>query len=305
MTVPTPAIAPYVPTYATYTPYISPTEFLNANTGVDVSQLVPAGSELTNEQALLDLLARSSSEADRICQKPLAATIDIVQGEYRIFSDRTVRVPVPYKPIVAVTAVSIGYAINAMTPLTDLSGVVVGKKVIRIPVSQVPTASVAFMNQPPAMAARGKLFVQVTYVNGWMHTELASPVAAAASSLTPQSVVGAVPGLPFTIKDGALTENCIVSPNYVYGSAAVLLAAPLQNAHGPGATISALPPFVKNAVINIGRSLAKAKGTKAVVMGSIAGQKVSGANKTQKIEPGGDQDMAAAEKTLMNLRRSV
>lgn len=300
-----PAIAPYVPTYATYTPYVSPTEFLNANTGVDVSQLVPAGSELTQTQALLDLLARSSSEADRICQKPLAATTDIVQGEYRIFQDRTVRVPVPYKPIIAVTAVSVGYAINAMTPLTDLSGIVIGPKVIRIPVSSVALSAVSFSNHPPAMAARGKLFVQVTYVNGWMHTELALPVAASAQALSPLSVVGAVPGLPFTIKDGALTENCIVAPGYVYGSASLALAAPLLNAHGAGATISALPPFVKNAVINIGRSLAKAKGTKAVVMGSIAGQKVSSGTKTQKTEPGGDQDMAAAEKTLMDLRRSV
>jgi hypothetical protein len=300
-----PAIAPYVPTYATYTPYVSPTEFLNANTGVDVSQLVPAGSQLTQTQALLDLLARSSSEADRICQKPLAATVDIVQGEFRIFRDGTVRVPVPYKPIVAITAVSVGYAINAMVPLTDLSGIVIGPKVARIPVPSLASSAVSFSQHPPAMAERGKLFVLVTYVNGWMHSELASGAVAGLAQIAPQSTVGAVPGLPFTIKDGALTENCAIAPNYVYGSTPVLLAAPLLNAHGAGATISALPPFVKNAVINIGRSLAKAKGTKAVVMGSIAGQKVSSATKTQKIEPGGDQDMAAAEKTLRDLRRTV
>ena len=302
-----PAIASYVPTYATYTDYVSPTEFLNANTGVDVSQLVPSGSTLTQEQALLDLLARASSEADRIVQKPLAATEDIVEGEYRIWPDRTVRIPVPYKPVVAVTAVSVGYAINAMTPLTDLSGVFVGPKVIRIPVPSVASA-VSFSGNPSAMAGRGKLFVQVTYVNGWMHSNLAAATIVGAQQIAPQSVVGAVPGLPFTIKDGPETENCVISPSYVYGSPTVLLAAPLANAHSQGATVSALPPFVKNAVIDLSKSLVKAHGSKAIVMGaiqgSIRGQRV-GQPKTQTTEPGGDSDRAQAEKTLMNLRRSA
>lgn len=308
MTVPTPAIAPYVPTYATYIPYISPTEFLDANTGVDVSQLVPNGSELTQEQALLDLLARSSSKADEIARKPLAATTDVVAGEFLIRPDGTIRVPLPYKPVVAILSVKIGYTPNSLTAMTDLSGVFVGPKVARIPVRCAPGAAV-FSRSPAAYATPGKIFAQVTYVNGWAHSTLADATLAGASSIVPATNVGFLPGLPVMVKDGPLTEAATVAPDYVYGSATVTFAAPLVNAHAIGTTVSALPPFVKDAVINIGRSLVKAKGSKAVVMGaimgSINGQKVSGKTRTQNTEPGGDPDMAAAEKTLIRLRRAA
>lgn len=305
MTVPTPAIAPYVPTYATYTPYISVEEFLTGATGVDTSQLVPAGSEITQEQALLDLISQASSEADRICQKPLAATIDVVSGEYRIFRDRTLRIPVPYKPIVAITAVLTGCAANSLTAMTDLSGIFIGPKVARVPVASWSAPSVAFSQHPPAMSQRGWLFAQMTYVNGWAHTTLAAATLAGASTITPKSVVGLVPGLPITVKDGPNTESNAVGAGYVYGSATVPLAFPLQNAHGVGATVSALPPFVKNAIISLTKSLVKAKGSKAIVMGSVKGQAITNAPKTQKTEPGGDEDYAKAEKTLKSLRRSA
>src|SRR5271155_1354867 len=130
---PTPAIAPYVPTYATYTPYISTTEFENANTGVDTSQLVPGGTADQQQAELIDLRARASSEADRICRKPLAATEDVQSGEYRIRADSTIRVPVDYKPIVAVTAVLVGHRADSYTALTSLAGLFIGPKVIRVP----------------------------------------------------------------------------------------------------------------------------------------------------------------------------
>jgi hypothetical protein len=303
---PTPVIAPYVPTYATYTPYVSETEFLNTNTGVDVSQLVPGGSVSQNQAAFTDLLARASSEADRICQKPLAATIDVVSGEYRIFRDGTLRIPVPYKPIVAVTSVLIGRTSTTMTAMTNLTGIFIGAKVVRIP---IPGGSFwdtpPFAQYPSAYASPGRLFAQVTYVNGWMHSTLADAVAAAASSIDPASVVGAVPGLPFMIKDGASTEACTVDAGYTYGAASVPLASPLQYAHSAGATVSALPPYVKNAIIDLGRSLVKEKGSKAFVMPAVAGGKMPSPPRTQGSEPGGTSDYKRAERTLLNLRRSA
>lgn len=305
MTVPTPAIAPYVPTYATYTPYVSPLEFKTANTGVDVSQLVPGGDAPTQAAALLDLLARASSEADRICQKPLAATTDVVSGEYLIRPDGTVRVPVPYKPIVAVVSVSIGYTPNSLTPMADLSGIVIGPKVLRIPITGV-ARGVVFPRAPAAYATPGKIFVLVTYVNGWAHTELTDAVLAGAATITPASVVGLVPGLPVMVKDGSATEPAVVGADYVYGSATVPLASPLANAHDAGTTVSALPPFVKNAVIDLGKALAKAQGSKGIVMGAINGQTVTRtAPKEQPTGPGGAGDMARAEKALEFLRRSA
>jgi hypothetical protein len=302
---PTPAIAPYVPTYATYTPYISTTEFENANTGVDTSQLVPGGTADQQQAALIDLLARASSEADRICRKPLAATTDIQSGEYRIFHDSTIRVPVDYKPIVAVTQVLVGHRMDALTALPYLGGLAIGPKVVRVPVRRGVGPLLSFSPNPAAYANSGHLFAQVTYVNGWAHTILGADADAADTSIDPASVVGFTPGLPFTIKDGASTENAVVDASYVYGSATVPLAAPLQYAHSAGATVSALPPFVKNAVIDLAKALRKASGSKAIVMGAINGQKVTGTPKTQKTDPGGDEDLARAEKALLTLRRSA
>ena len=305
MTTPTPAIAPYVPTYATYTPYISVEEFLTGATGVDVSQLVPNNSSMTQEQALLDIIARASSKADEICRKPLAATIDVQADEYRIFRDGTLRIPVDYKPIVAVTAVSLGRVSGSLTAMTDLSGLYIKRKIVRVPVRGIGQSAAFFSQNPHAAASPGHMFAQVTYVNGWMHSVLAADVIAGASEISPQSVVGAVAGLPITIKDGAATESAVIDASYVYGSATVPLAAPLQNAHPAGTTVSALPPFVKDAVINLTKSIVKSKGTKAIVMGSVKGQTVSNAPKTQKTDPGGDEDFKAAKETLLTLRRAA
>jgi hypothetical protein len=296
---PTPAFAPYVPTYASYTPYITPQEFLNAPTGVDTSQLVPSGSTLTQQAALLDLIGRASARADLICKKVLAATLDVQSGEYRIWRDGTIRVPVDYSPLVSVNAVSLGYAPGGMAPLADLSGIRVERKVARIPTSTLPSTAV-FSSRPAAFARPGWVFADVGYVSGWAHTTLSVSAAQGDQQVTPVSVYGIVPGLPMTLKDGQDTEPVVVAAGYVPGSAVVPLAAPLLFAHAAGVTLSALPPVVKDAVIDLCKWLVKSKGSKAIVMGSIRGRAVT----TQKTEPGGDDDYTSAEKALLALKRA-
>ena len=296
----TPAIAPYVPTYATYTPYVTGQDFLNEPTGVDTSQLIPAGSNLSEEAALARLVAHASSEADRICQKVLAATLDVETGEFRIFRDGAIRVPVPYSPLISVNAVTIGYSANTMTALTDLSGLRLTRNVARIPVPSTPPLQFAFNPQPAAYAQRGWCFADVTYVSGWAHSTLSAATLANASSITPKSVLGFVPGLPFTIYDGQSTEAAQVASTYVVGSATVPLAAPLTYAHSAGVTVSALPPFVREAVIRLAAWLVKTRGSEAIVMDSISGQP----SKTQPIDPGGNPDYFEAERALLTLKRS-
>lgn len=297
-----PAFAPYVPTYASYTPYITAEEFLTAPTGVDSSQLVPQGSTLTQEAALADLIARASARADLICKKVLAASLDVQSGEYRIWRDGTIRVPLDYSPLVSVNAVSLGYAAGALTAMTDLSGIWPERRVARIPVPSLPSVY-SYAQNPPASARPGWLFAQVQYVSGWAHTTIAA-ASLGAQQVTPVSVYGLVPGLPMTIKDGANTEAVTVASSYVPGSATVPLASPLQYAHSAGTTISAMPPAVKDAVIDLVKYLVKSKGSKAIVMGSIKGQSVSAPPKTQATEPGAAEDYRNAERVLKALKRS-
>ena len=296
----TPAFAPYVATYASSTPYITGWDFLNEPTGVDTSQLVPAGSTLTNEAALANLCANASSEADLITQKVLAATLDTVSDEYRIFRDGTLRIPVPYSPIVAVTEVLLGRTQASMAAMTNLSGLFIKRSTVRVPVCGAGSYAGAFSQHPAAHAQPGYMFAQLSYVNGWMHSTLASAVDASAQSLDPAVVLGAIPGLPFTIYDGALTEAAQVSPPYVPGSSAVPLVSALQYPHAAGTSVSALPRHIRGAVVRLASWLVRTRGADAVVLGAITEQP----SRTQKIDPGGDDDYAEACRTLIKLRRT-
>lgn len=301
----TPVIAPIAPSYASYTPYITAADFLAEPTGVDTSQLIPAGSSLTETAALTRLAANASSEADRICQKVLAATLDVESRSYRIQREGTIHVPLPFGPVISINNVVTGYSANTMTALSDLSGIRFEGNIALIPVPCTPPLSFQFSPNPAAYARAGQIFADVTYVNGWAHSTLASATLANASSITPKSVVGFVPGLAFTVYDGANTEAAQVAPSYVVGSATVPLVSPLVNAHGAGVTVSALPPFVRQSVIALAKWLAKTKGTKAIAMPSISGRTVNtGRVKPQKTEPDGDEDYQQAVRDLLSLKRS-
>jgi len=296
----TPVVAPYVPTYASYTPYITGQDFLNEPTGVDTSQLIPQGSQLSQEAALARLVANASSEADRICQKVLAATLDIESGEYRIRRDGTIWVPVPYSPLISVNAVSIGYSVANMAAMSDLSGIRPVRNVARIPVPSAPSLAFAFNPKPAAFAQSGWVFADVSYVSGWAHSTLVGSVTAGATSVTPANALGFVPGLPFTVYDGQNTEPAVVGAGYTVGSPVVPLAAPLVHAHDVGTTVSALPPFVREAVIRLAAWLVKTRGSEAIVVSSVGGQP----SQTQQIDLGGSPDYKEAERALLNLKRS-
>ena len=295
----TPVVAPTVPSYASYTPYITGQDFLNEPTGVDVSQLIPAGSNLSQEAALARLVANASSEADRICQKVLAATLDVVAGQYRVQRDGTIRVPVPYSPLVSVNAVSVGTVAGNLTALTDLSGVWLERNVAWIPVPGSLLLGGRTTGFAGASARPGWVFAQVSYVNGWAHSTLSASTAIGAPSLAPVNVLGFVPSLPFTIYDGQSTEGAQVSPAYTAGSASVPLAGTLTFAHASGVTVSALPPFARQAVVRLAAWLVKTRGSEAIVIDAIGGQP----SRMQQIDPGGSPDYAEAARALAPLAR--
>jgi hypothetical protein len=286
-----PVYAPWVPTYATYTPYINSADFLAEPTGVDTSQLIPGGTPDENKAALVRVIARASSEADRICQQVLAATTDIQTGTYRVQRDDVsglpvLGVPVKYTPLIEVSDVRVGSTVPLLTSLPDLSGIRFEQKVAWVPV-------------PGALATYRRLYAQMTYVNGYAHTLLAAPAPAGASSITLKGALGAFPGLPMTIYDGAGTEPVAIGASYVPGSATVPLAAPLAFGHGPGVTVSALPPFVRDAVINLVASLVKVRGAEAFTMASVMEQPTH----IQTTQAGGTTEYQRAKDLLAPLAR--
>lgn len=283
--------APWVPTYATYTPYISVAEFLAEPTGVDTSQLIPDGTYDANQAALARVIARASSEADRICQQVLAATTDMQSGVYRVQSDRVTGLPVigiavKYTPLIEVVNVTVGSSVTDAVPLADLSGVRFEQKVAWVPL-------------PGSVGRLGRVYAQMTYVNGFAHTMLASPASSGVSSIQVKGALGQFPGLPMTLYDSGSTEAVAIDASYAPGSTTVPLAGPLQFAHGAGVTVSALPPFVRDAVINLVASLVKVRGAEAFTMSTIIEQP----SRTIATEAGGTTEYQRAVELLQPLRR--
>lgn len=297
-----PVTAPTAPSYATYTPYITPAEYLCEPTGVDVSQLVPGAGANAQNAVLTRAIGRASSWADQYCRKILAATSDVQSGQYRITRNGTIVVPVDNTPLIQVTNVAMGLVAGQLTALPDLSRLRLGKKTVTI-----PTSSLAYPPFAPSAAAysrAGYVFADVTYVNGWAHAQTATGSAAGAMVLQVTGTgLGIVPGLPLTVYDGtangANTEQVVVASTYQFGSPFVPLAAPTQYGHGPGCSVSALPGFAREAVICMTSALIKTRGSDAYVMPSGPRQQM----KIETLMPGADEDIDLAMELLEPLRR--
>lgn len=301
MTGPAPAVSPYVPFYAESVPYITVAEFMAAPTGCDTSALVPGGSEKQNQSTLQTLIASASGYADSLCYQVLAATTDVAVGEYRIFRDGTIRVPVQYTPLIEVTNVALGWRAGALQALTDLSGLWISRKTVRIPVAGLAYTQIG-AGSPAACAAGGSLFAQVTYVNGYANTTLAVDAAAGASSVTVQSPLGIFAGMPLTIYDDAnsTTELVTVAPTYVSGSTSVPLVSPLTGAHAAGTAVSAMPRAIKQAVIALTAHLIKTRGAESLSLSSPSG----GPSGIDKTEPGESEEYELAVDLLHPYKRT-
>lgn len=295
-----PVTAPYVPSYASYTSYLTVNEFLAEPTGVDVSQLLPGVATAAAQNAVLTrLIARASSQADVICHKILAATLDVQSGEYQVKSDGTIRVTVDNTPLIQVTDVKVGNMAGQLSSLSDLSGCRIGKKVVRVPVATF-NSTFSLLSATPSRS--GWLFADTTYVNGYAHTLTAAGSIAGAMSIQVANPLGIFPGLPLTIYDGTAngvnTEQVIVASSYVSGTT-IPLASPALNGHAPGCSVSALPGFVREAVLSLSTMLVKTRGSNSFVMPMGPGQAEHAAAQL----PGAGEDYELAVSLLEPLRR--
>lgn len=258
------AVSPIVTAYATATPYITRAEFQAAPTALDISDLIPNGSQAQQDQALDDTILRASSWCDSICRQVLAATTDIEREWYRVDRNGSVRVPLKYKPVLEVTAVKVGTKPSTMTALTDFSDVVVKRNSVEIPV---------FAFSPPTLVAPpggiqigSRVLVDVTYINGWLNTTLAVSASVSSTSVTVTKGLGIYPGSQFTIFDGPSTEVVTVASTYVQGSTTVPLTTGLAYGHVSGVSVSNLPSRVKEAAILLTSVLVQTRGNDAIIL---------------------------------------
>jgi hypothetical protein len=143
------------------------------------------------------------------------------------------------------------------------------------------------------------VYLKYTYVNGYANTLIASAVEAE-SSLTVVDGTGITSGLHLKIYDGIYSENVTVDDTYEFGSTTVPLTRPLVYSHNAGASISALPPAIKEATILATTGMLKIRGDASMTM-AIGTQpsSASAADVSQNI----GNDMAMAMDLLKPYRR--
>lgn len=272
-----PAVAPYLPTYATREAYVTQAEFKAAPTGVNVSQLVPQGSPAMQSNALDEVLLRASSMADSYCHQVLAATLETVSSNWLTRGASLVLV-CPQSPVIQVNSILWGPT-GAQAALTDLSGVDIDDKVVTVPLSQA--------------SGSNRLRATMQYVAGYANSILTVAATAGDNTITVDSALGVVATMGLRVNDPGQDEQITVLS--VTGNV-LQLAAPLRFGHSVGVNVSALPASVKQAVILYATSLIKVRGGDAVVLPSMRQQP---SEKTMVITPSGKQERVTAEMLLM------
>lgn len=291
-------IAPNAATYATRVPYITPNEYKAHPTGVDLSKLVPNGTQAQNDQALLQVIRRASSLADGICGgKILAATVDTQFGDYNVQRDGMVLIPLDWSPVLAVNTVTMGLTPGTQIALTQDDNWALKDRILRVPTS--------FIGGPQVGCNPSKVWATVQYVNGWANTVLTSAPLAGATSITVNNALGIVPGMTLSLSGSAVSEFAVVDPSYVpslsMNPTTVPLMSPLSFGYAIGDVFTSFPPEVKLAVILLTTGIVKARGTKALAMASTRSAPETETSSKEVNET----EMQMAEEILSQYRRTI
>ena len=280
-------------------PYLTLEEYKNAPTAIDLDNLVFNSQDPDVQDAELhNVITRASSWIDTYCNQVIGATTETEQQRSRVSTDGSIRFHPRFSPVVALTNFNYGYPTN-MASLGDCSVAWIEDQEIIIPnlqlgnwTSQGPLSFGSYNGGPS-----NQVFLKYTYVAGYTNTVIVTAVAGA-STLTVEDGTGIVAGQMLSIYDGTNSEHITVADTYVFGSTTVPTVRPLVFDHNPGASISALPPAIKEAAILITTAFLKVRGDSSMTMQvtTLPGTQMPGADKY------GDE-LALATRLLSSYRR--
>ncbi len=252
-------------------PYITTVEFENAPTGLDLGSLVSGGTQAQQTAALAEQILRASSWMDLVCHQVLAATTDTEVSEVRVDDDGGFTIFPRCFPVRAVTAISLGWDAESLTPLTTLSNVLVRDRSFRAwYISQYLTSLYGSQVQLTTRWVQRRLLCQYTYVNGYPVTTLSAPALQGATSVSLASVSGIVPGMTLTFSDNPNDETATVSSSYTFGASPVPVSA-LAYAHAEGVAVSSMPWALKQHAIDATGAYIREKRRSGIVMSSLSG----------------------------------
>lgn len=253
-------------------PYITPVEFQNAPTGLDLASLIPGGSPQAQTAALQEQILRASSWMDLECHQVLAATQDVEVARVRVHDDGRMTIFPRCFPVRAVTAISTGWDAQSLTPMTSLANIIVGNRSFTVwdTASYVDFMFGSGVQFSPIRTDRYRLWVQYAYPNGYPVTVLASGCTQGATSLSLISALGVVPGMTLSLTDNPNDETVTVSASYVLGANPVAVSA-TQYAHAQGVSVSSMPWALKQACIEATAGFIQERGKETLSMASLTG----------------------------------
>lgn len=281
-------------------PYITVTEFKNAPTAIDISNLVFNSLDPEAQDAELEnVIARASSWIDTFCNQVLAATVEQEQQRARISNDGTIRLHPRYSPIIALTSFQYGNPSTNLQTLPDCSIAWIEDAQIIVPYA---TLAGTLSSQGPLQfgfptSPRIETYLKYTYVAGYANAQIVTATAGD-FTLTVDNGTGITAGLTLKIYDGFQSEFVTVDSSYVFGSTTVPLIAPLGYDHADGISISAMPPAIKEAAILVTTSFLKTRGDASMTMAvtTSASQALPGSQKV-------GEEIALAMQLLQPYRR--
>jgi hypothetical protein len=248
-------------------PYISVAEYKDAPTSIDYDNLVVGGNANAQDAELARVILRATSYLNEYLNQDLVASLTTETQRVRLNTQGFIALHPDINPILSLNAFNYGPTPNNLVALPDPSVCWFENQQVIIPLSQV---ALTYSSQGPLSFGGGApgqpIYVQYTYVGGYVNTRTTANASIGATSITVADASGIIAGQVYRIIDGAFSETVTISSSYVYGSTTVTLASALVSAHTAGATLSNLPFVIKEATILMTTVFLKVRGDNSMTM---------------------------------------
>ncbi|MGW5123308.1 hypothetical protein ACWEQ7_04435 [Streptomyces sp. NPDC004069] len=245
------------------TPYVSAAAFRAHPTYLDTDGLIPGNPDMAAQDAeLTNLLLQASAWADNACNQPLGAHLNTQSSRVRTDRSGMLRLHADHGAVSAVTSVAYGWSPTSLTTLASPQAWVEDGANLVIGLGGASTGWSGSLQVGFGAAPGSEMFVRVSYVAGYVATQLAAAAEPGDTTITVADPTGLEPGGQYRIWEPGREETVTVSPLWqppapssIPATTTVLLATPLLVDHETGHDLSELPADVRLAVVQYTISL--------------------------------------------------
>ena len=318
-------------------PYISPLTLQSAPTGIDWTTITPwdNATEAQTQNEIWNMCARATARVDGYCNQTLRATTDteLLHGpDFRVTVGPGAggSSPTPYWGNAGFNT----RIILARWPVLEVTGVQTcpnnlwPRQWTSLPAGhfepEYPPIGIYGAAQPGGSVQGGQAVIvgpgyinwnygrngwaiQITYVNGWPHTEVSVSAEAGAESITVDDTTGwalsnyygTFTGATGIVKDGGQQEVVHVqSASTTSGPGTLVLASALTYPHEAGTLVSAMPASVEQACILFAAAEALTRGATSTTIHDIGGHAQSGSGDITSLITEGELLIHAYRRTI-------